>query len=86
MRFAIQDYHSIFDLNEIMNHIAYQEGCMRWKGSHKGLVAIRIIRYDGQLISCSVLDILSAILADRFVNRTNRKCKYKYCINPMHYL
>ena len=86
MRFAIQDYHSIFDLNEIMNQIIYKEGCMHWKGAHKGIVAIKIIRYDGQLVSCPVIDIISAILADRFVISSNRKCKYKYCINPMHYL
>ena len=90
MRFAVQDYNNIFDLNEIMSRIRDDNGCMLWKGSYiqegKDKIAVFPISYDGQLISCRVLDIISAILFERFVTLKNRKCRCKICINPAHYI
>ena len=90
MRFAVQDYNNIFDLNEIMQRIRYDSGCMIWKGSYiqegKDKIGVYPIRYDGQLISCKVIDIISAILFDRFVLLKDRRCRCKICANPAHYM
>lgn len=87
MRFNIKDYTRIFELEDIMNSIKYRRGCMLWMGTYSEDTTepIYIVRFDGELISCKVLDILSAIFIDKFVNSKSKKCKTPNCVNPTHY-
>ena len=82
MRFPIEDYQRMFELSECMNAIKYPGGsCMQSK-----VGKYITIRYDKQLIQCSFLDVISALLLDRFVDVKNKRCKTPNCVNPFHYI
>ena len=82
MRFSVVDYPRIFTTAEIMERITYPPGTC-WISKFGPTYPIR---YDGEIVLCDMLDIISALFLERFVYKSNKKCKTKNCLNPFHYL